>query len=79
MPTSTPQSIRRKPGRPPVEDSGEPVTVRITNAALARLDAWRRVQADLPSRPKAIRRLLELGFATAADAGPRDPTHNRTA
>jgi hypothetical protein len=66
MPTSTPQTIRRKPGRPPVEDAGEPVTVRMTNAALARLDAWRRGQLDLPSRPKAICRLLELGFATDA-------------
>jgi hypothetical protein len=28
---------------------------------LAQLDDWRRQQRDLPSRPEAIRRLVELG------------------
>ena len=26
------------------------------------LDDWRRLQLDLPSRPEAIRRLIELGL-----------------
>jgi hypothetical protein len=30
-----------------------------------RLDAWRREQPDLPNRPEAIRRLIELGLDAA--------------
>lgn len=30
--------------------------------AIAAIDDWRRNQADLPSRPEAIRRLVELGL-----------------
>jgi hypothetical protein len=34
---------------------------------LKRIDAWRRHQADLPSRSEAIRRLVDLGL----EAGER--------
>jgi hypothetical protein len=64
--SATPENTRRKPGRPAVES--EPVTVRMTNVALARLDDWRRGQGDQPSRPEGIRRLIELGLC---HAGPR--------
>ncbi len=30
--------------------------------ALQNVDDWRRKQADLPGRPEAIRRLVELGL-----------------
>jgi len=49
-----------KRGRPPVES--EAVTVRIAVDALQIIDDWRRKQADLPGRPEAIRRLVELGL-----------------
>jgi hypothetical protein len=51
---------RLERGRPPVES--EPVTVRMTTDALYDLDNWRRKQPDLPSRPEAIRRLVEIGL-----------------
>ena len=51
---------KSKRGRPPVES--EPVTVRMTTDALYDLDNWRRKQPDLPSRPEAIRRLVEIGL-----------------
>lgn len=31
--------------------------------ALQNLDDWRRKQPDLPGRPEAIRRLVEIGLA----------------
>jgi hypothetical protein len=34
----------------------------MTKGALEVLDGWRRKQGDLPGRPEAIRRLVELGL-----------------
>jgi hypothetical protein len=51
---------KSKRGRPEVES--EAVNVRITKPALEIIDAWRRKQDDLPGRPEAIRRLVELGL-----------------
>jgi hypothetical protein len=36
--------------------------VRIQPVMTARLDHWRSGEHDLPSRPEAIRRLVELGL-----------------
>lgn len=36
--------------------------VRLQPDNLAALDAWRKGQSDLPSRPEALRRLAELGL-----------------
>jgi hypothetical protein len=49
----------RKP-RPPV--TGDPVMVRVQPDMAKQLDDWRRKQDDLPGRPEAIRRLVELGL-----------------
>ena len=38
--------------------------MRITREALANIDDWRRQQGDLPGRPEAIRRLVEIGLRT---------------
>ncbi|WP_283807533.1 hypothetical protein [Bradyrhizobium retamae] len=38
------------------------MTVRITTDGLREIDDWRRQQDDLPGRPEAIRRLVELGL-----------------
>jgi metal-responsive CopG/Arc/MetJ family transcriptional regulator len=38
---------------------GQLVGVRLQPEPLARLDAWRREQDDLPNRSEAIRRLVE--------------------
>jgi hypothetical protein len=47
-------------GRPTVDS--EAVNVRIERPLLMRLDDWRRSVADLPTRPEAIRRLIELAL-----------------
>jgi hypothetical protein len=54
--SKTEQQERNKGGRPRVDAT--PVTLRIHPAALAALDEWRREQPDLPTRPEAVRRLL---------------------
>jgi hypothetical protein len=51
---------KSKRGRPQVESAA--VNVRMANAALEGLDDWRRRQPDLPGRPEAIRRLVELAL-----------------
>jgi hypothetical protein len=57
-------------GRPFVDS--EPVTVRVERNQMIALDDWRRLQADLPSRPEAIRRLIELGLKKVPEPSPRD-------
>ena len=51
---------KSKRGRPPVDT--EAVNVRMPVTALHEIDGWRRKQDDLPGRPEAIRRLVELGL-----------------
>ena len=53
-------SAKKSRGRPPVES--EAVNVRMTTPSLKEVDDWRRKQDDLPGRPEAIRRLVELGL-----------------
>ena len=37
------------------------IGVRVDEEFLKLLGAWRRKQEDMPTRPEAIRRLVELG------------------
>ena len=54
--------IAKKRKGPPPTGKGTPVVVRMQPPALSALDAWRRAQEDLPSRPEAVRRLIEHGL-----------------
>ena len=57
-------------GWPPVESKA--INVRMAVDAIKSLDAWRRQQDDLPGRPEAIRRLVEIGLeATSKKGGKR--------
>jgi hypothetical protein len=38
------------------------ISTRVQPDMLKRLDAWRREQPDLPSRPEALRRLADLAL-----------------
>jgi hypothetical protein len=52
--------IPRKKRGPPATGKGEPVVVRMHPPMLADLDAWIAEQKQpFPTRPEAIRRLLE--------------------
>lgn len=47
-------------GRPKVDTT--PVMVRMDAFQLDRVDAWRRGQKDVPTRPEAIRRMVDLAL-----------------
>jgi hypothetical protein len=51
---------KKKKKRAPV--TGDLVGVRIQPDLAKQIDLWRRTQDDLPNRPEAIRRLIELGL-----------------
>jgi hypothetical protein len=55
--------IAKKKRGPPATGKGEPIVVRMHPPALAVLDAWIAKQKQpYPSRPEAVRRLVELGL-----------------
>lgn len=53
-----------KKGRPPVDS--EAVNVRLPRDMLDAVDAFRRTEDDLPTRPEAIRRLVEKALTEMA-------------
>ena len=60
-----------KRGRPSVDT--EAVNVRMSTGILGTIDDWRRKQEDLPGRPEAIRRLLELALAKTSTKRGTEP------
>ena len=62
--------ISKKKRGPAPTGKGEPVLVRLQPHRLRTLDAWRERQEDEPSRPEAIRRLVEMGLAAAPRTAP---------
>jgi len=42
--------------------TGTLVGTRFQAALLEAIDSWRKEQVDLPTRPEAVRRLVELGM-----------------
>jgi hypothetical protein len=53
------RDTKKKRGRPKTTGTGEPIMLRLHEPQLSKLDAWIADQGDHPSRPEAIRRLLE--------------------
>jgi hypothetical protein len=51
---------KTKRGRPPVDTMA--VNVRISTDSVSEIDDWRRKQDDLPGRPEAIRRLVDIAL-----------------
>jgi hypothetical protein len=51
-------------GRKKTTGPGEPVMLRLHPPLTTRLNDWIRAQDDSPTRPEAIRRLVELGLAS---------------
>ncbi|WP_152988029.1 hypothetical protein [Paracoccus sp. MKU1] len=58
-----------KMGRPPADT--EPVTIRMDREMLRAIDDYRREQADLPSRPEVVRRVMADWLARRAAEGPK--------
>src|SRR5664280_1087367 len=57
--------------------TGDLVGVRVQPDMAKMLDDWRRKQDDLPGRPEAIRRLVELGLTVKTSASPVDKPGRR--
>lgn len=49
-------SEKKKLGRP--EADTKPVMIRMSNDMIDEIDAYRRTQDDLPTRPEVIRRVM---------------------
>jgi hypothetical protein len=65
--------IPRKKRGPPATGQGEPVVVRMHPPQLKALDDWIAQQAQpFPSRPEAIRRLVELGLTVKPRSAPTE-------
>jgi hypothetical protein len=47
---------------PVMDDDVRPYQIRLSTAFWKKVDAWRRVQPDIPTRAEAIRRLVEVGL-----------------
>ena len=66
-------SQKLKKRGPPAPGKGEPILVRLQRTPLAALDHWIARQEDRPSRPEAIRRLVEQALA-GSPSGPGSST-----
>lgn len=63
---------KNRGGRPRIDAT--PVTVRVPPDALAALDAWISAQPDpKPSRPAAIRDLVEKGLRASENVSAEQP------
>jgi hypothetical protein len=64
-------------GRPPGRIQHRPLQLRVSDQFVKSVDVWRRRQSDRTSRSEAIRRLVELGLASAptrnSKPGAREP------
>jgi hypothetical protein len=64
-------TVRKKKRAAPATGKGTPISLRLAPATLARVDRWAASQQDDPSRPEAVRRLVELALGIAQRAGVR--------
>jgi len=64
-------TVRQKKRAPPRAGKGKPIGLRLAPATLARVDRWAASQQDDPSRPEAIRRLVELALGIGQRVGVR--------
>jgi hypothetical protein len=57
---------KKSRGRP-ATGKGVQVGERWSPGAIEQIDDWRRQQLDVPGRPEAIRRLVEIGLTVKGD------------
>jgi hypothetical protein len=65
----------KKKGRPPRMVQTHPMQIRVSPEFLEKLDNWRRMQPDLPTRTESIRRIVE---GVIADVGGQKTRRKRT-
>ena len=55
-------TLKQPERKPRANTAGTLVGTRFQSDLLAAIDLWRKAQSDLPTRPEAVRRLVELGM-----------------
>ncbi len=55
-------TLQRPERKPRAKPAGMLVGTRFQPDLLAAIDLWRKAQSDLPTRPEAVRRLVEIGM-----------------
>src|SRR5437588_12346540 len=71
MPAAVRDKTKKKRGRPAT--GRDPVTaIRLPEDLRVRVEGWAAKLGDTPSRSEAIRRLIEIGLASARKAKPTD-------
>lgn len=68
---------KRSRGRPKTTGLGTGILVRLQREPLEALDHWAARQSDDPSRPEAIRRLLEVSLKIKGNASPTQRSSQR--
>jgi hypothetical protein len=58
-------SVRKKRGRPPGRVRPPTAALRLPQELLERVDLWAVSEPDSPTRPEAVRRLVEKGLSRA--------------
>ena len=69
MKTSIKKATPKRRGRP-ATGKAPTRTLRLTDAFIAKVDAWAAQQPDEPGRSEAIRRLVELGLKSETPLKP---------
>ena len=62
---------KKSRGRPKTTGTGTLLGARWHAPEIAEIDDWRRLEADLPTRAEAIRRLVRLGLDAAGKKARR--------
>jgi hypothetical protein len=76
MKSATKKDTKKSPGRP-ATGIGIQIGTRWPADIVRLVDEWRRAHPDLPGRPEAIRRLVELGLTIKTKA--KQPSAARAA
>jgi hypothetical protein len=61
------KNVPKKSRGRPATGKGTQVGERWPSRAIEQIDEWRHQQLDLPGRPEAIRRLVEIGLKAKGD------------
>jgi hypothetical protein len=62
-----------------MDDDVRPYQIRLSASFWRKMDAWRRLQPEIPARAEAIRRLVEIGLATEQEQHePKRPREGKS-
>ncbi|MGY3443477.1 hypothetical protein [Bradyrhizobium sp. USDA 4473] len=71
--------ISKGRGRPKTTGPGTGILVKMHDPELEAIDEWIEKQADEPSRPEAIRRLLQIALTSSTAVRPKTESQRQRA